>query len=437
MARSRDLADSGVVINALDSVTSNVQDQLDGKQTYDANLTSFVTTFTLPIIDGSNGQVLSTDGAGSLSFVDGSDPNALTSSDIGVTVQDYDLNLTDFVTTFTLPIIDGTAGQVLATDGAGTLYFVDVSTSPSPSPSPSSYVFQGSTSGYVSGGFTYSPTFQATNNIFKFSFASSPTTSSDVGDLSVTRYYASGNNSKENSYASGGRAPSLSPNYSNVIDKFPFASDGNATDVGNLTRLMEAGAGQSSETNGYQSGGAPSTIDIQKFPFAADTNATDVADLSPTARGYASAQSSLTHGYISGGGNPGNINIIEKFPFATDTNATDVGNLATTLGAAAGQSSDTNGYSSGGILGPGTASNVIQKFPFATDANATDVGDLVFSRVAVSGQSSTTKGYTSGGYFSLGSASNVIQSVPFSSDTNATSEGALTTTKAATAGTHI
>ena len=70
MAKSRDLADSAVIINFLDNTTSNVQNQIDSKQTYDANLTSFVTAFTLPTSDGSNGQVLSTDGLGNISFTD-------------------------------------------------------------------------------------------------------------------------------------------------------------------------------------------------------------------------------------------------------------------------------------------------------------------------------------------------------------------------------
>ena len=127
MGRPRDLADSGIFINSLDSVTSNIQTQLDDKQAYDLNLTGFVNAFNLPITDGSNGQVLSTNGSGTLSFtnVAGSDPNALTSSDIGSSVQGYDLNLTDFLTEFTLPITDGTSGQVLSTNGIGTLSFVD------------------------------------------------------------------------------------------------------------------------------------------------------------------------------------------------------------------------------------------------------------------------------------------------------------------------
>ena len=54
MAKSRDIADSADVINILDS---------------GGNLNTFATTFTLPSVDGTAGQVLATDGGGSLSFV--------------------------------------------------------------------------------------------------------------------------------------------------------------------------------------------------------------------------------------------------------------------------------------------------------------------------------------------------------------------------------
>ena len=42
---------------------------------------------------------------------------------IGTNVQAYDANLTTFVNVFTLPTSDGTANQVLATNGSGTLAF--------------------------------------------------------------------------------------------------------------------------------------------------------------------------------------------------------------------------------------------------------------------------------------------------------------------------
>lgn len=45
--------------------------------------------------------------------------------DIGSDVQAYDANLTSFVSAFTLPTTDGSADQVLKTDGSGNLSFVD------------------------------------------------------------------------------------------------------------------------------------------------------------------------------------------------------------------------------------------------------------------------------------------------------------------------
>ena len=78
-------------------------------------------------------------------------------------------------------------------------------------------------------------------------------------------------------YTSGG----LSPAVTNTIDKFPFAADGNATDVGDLTVSRLGPAGQSSTESGYASGGSGNPIPdiIEKFPFATDANATDVGDL--------------------------------------------------------------------------------------------------------------------------------------------------------------
>lgn len=54
--------------------------------------------------------------------------NVVVDSDIGSTVQAYDSNLTSFVSTFTLPTTDGTNGQVLKTNGSGTLSFVTAAT---------------------------------------------------------------------------------------------------------------------------------------------------------------------------------------------------------------------------------------------------------------------------------------------------------------------
>ena len=287
---------------------------------------------------------------------------------------------------------------------------------------------QGSVSGYMSGG-TPGPI----NIIQKFPFATDAN-ATDVGDLTGTRWTVTGQSSDVSGYTSGGY---LVNNPSNIIDKFPFATDGNATDVGDLTEVKTStAAGQMSTASGYTSGGVSTWPNISnvidKFPFASDANATDVGNL--TAAKYNMAgQSSTGSGYISGGGPPaGPIDTIEKFPFATDINATDVGDLTRGTTGPSGQNSAEFGYVVGGA-NPGFAPavlNTIEKFPFASDANATDVGDLTLARASAAGQSSNASGYNSGG-------STTIDKFPFASDGNATDVGDLIQTAQRPAGQQV
>lgn len=291
-----------------------------------------------------------------------------------------------------------------------------------------SWVFQGSVSGYTSGGYVF-PAIGRTQ-IEKFSFTSDGN-ATDVGDLTQGRTDAAGQSSDVSGYTSGGVRPGVG--YVNTIDKFPFASDANATDVGDMTEVKFSTSGQSSTESGYNSGGfAPPRVNtIDKFPFAADGNATDVGDLT-YARNGTLGQSSSENGYASGGHYGNAVLTIDKFPFATDANATDIADLSITKMYGAGQSSSESGYTSGAQTrippAPAFATNVIDKFPFAADANATDVGDLTQARMAAAGQSGTGNGYTSGGH--LGdwpqTAYNIIDKFPFASDTNATDVGDLT-----------
>jgi uncharacterized protein YukJ len=291
------------------------------------------------------------------------------------------------------------------------------------------YSFQGSTSGYTSGGNG------GTNVIDKFSFTSDAN-ATDVGDLTGTnRQGHAGTSSTTDGYAAGGWPP-----YQNIIDKFPFASDANATDVGDVISTYAYSSGTSSETYGYSSGGysAPGTPAtngtnvIEKYSFSADENATDVGDLTITTKSSSSnGQNSTESGYVAGrqttSGNQSDV--IDKFPFATDANATDVGNLLSASYVSAGQSSETHGYSSGGDF---PVTNIIQKFSFAVDANSTDVGDITVARIQSGGQSSTTSGYTSGGRTLP--VSDVIDKFPFATDANATDVGNLTVARGLTTG---
>ena len=304
---------------------------------------------------------------------------------------------------------------------------------------------QGETSGYSSGGEQIPGPPYYVNTIDKFPF-SSDANATDVGDLTQARGRATGQSSSASGYTSGGLAPPTV----NTIDKFPFSSDGNASDVGDLTQVRYWSAGQTSDVSGYTSGGPPApagqTNVIDKFPFSTDADATDVGDLTADREYGLAGQSSPANGYTSGGGAfPPftNVDLIDKFPFSSDANATDVGDLSVARGYVAGQSSTASGYTSGGPHPPPEIgrSTVIDKFPFSSDANATDVGDLSEGRKEVTGQSSASSGYTSGGKGSFptlpGQARLTIDKFPFSSDGNATDVGDLTQARASMGGQQV
>jgi hypothetical protein len=81
--------------------------------------------------------------------------------------------------------------------------------------------------GYVVGGQSNH------NTIDRFPFASD-TNASDVGDLSIGRYTNATVSSTTYGYTMGGRRYPSNPNSGNTVEKFPFASLGNASSIGNL-----------------------------------------------------------------------------------------------------------------------------------------------------------------------------------------------------------
>ncbi len=78
------------------------------------------------------------------STVQAYDATLLNDADIGSTVQAYDSNLTSFVSTFTLPTADGSSDQLLKTNGSGTLSFV--------TPAPGAGVATATASGALANG---------------------------------------------------------------------------------------------------------------------------------------------------------------------------------------------------------------------------------------------------------------------------------------------
>ena len=139
-----------------------------------------------------------------------------------------------------------------------------------------------STHGYACGGGYAGP--PRTDVIDKYAFTSN-TTATDVGNLTDGRgFWSAGSMSETYGYCHGGDNP-----YQNTIDRFSFSSDGDATDWADLSYTWAYMSGTSSTTygycaGGYTSGGTPGpnsgyTNYIEKYPYATQTNASDVGDL--------------------------------------------------------------------------------------------------------------------------------------------------------------
>jgi len=301
-----------------------------------------------------------------------------------------------------------------------------------------SFVFQGSSYGYASGGGN--PT--GNNTVDKYPFASDGN-ATDVGDLTDGRRYGAGHSSSTHAYTAGGGYSPPAANFKNIIDRYPFSTDENATDVGDLFVATQISAAATSSTDGYLAGGGTTpfpagTNIIQKYPLTASSSSTDTADLTRTATGAAGATSS-TDGYAMGGADPGPTvtTVVDKFPFASDANSADVGDTTVARQLGAGGSSTTHGYLAGGYIAPAW-SNVIDKFPFASDGNLTDVGNLSQNKGWVSGVSSTTSGYANGGIRGpITTYTADLDKYSFASDGNGTDVGNLTLARFAAAGQQV
>ena len=135
------------------------------------------------------------------------------------------------------------------------------------------------------------------NVIEKFPYATQ-TDATDVADLTLARQGPAGVSSETDGYAAGGVTIGTNPANSaplwdrTNIDKHSFASGGNSTDHGDLPVELGAGAhgnaGVSGETHGYSVGGIFSRNSsnhqwpreqIEKFSYASNVTATDVGDL--------------------------------------------------------------------------------------------------------------------------------------------------------------
>ena len=211
----------------------------------------------------------------------------------------------------------------------------------------------------------------------------------------------------------------------NVIDKYSYTSDANATDVGDMTYSAQGTHNSRSLTYGYQAGGEPSLVHINKWSFSTDGNATDVADLS-IGRGFGDGSASGTYCYWHGGSPPYYSDVIDKSSTSADSNATDVGNLAVARDSEASATSATHGYTGGGMTAGTVKIDMVERYSFASDGNGVDTTqNLTNAQTSPGGHaSSTTHGYVAGGY--TGSNIRQIQKYQFDTSNNSTNVGNLT-----------
>ena len=282
------------------------------------------------------------------------------------------------------------------------------------------YTYQGHQYGYVSSGDQFS-------TIQRFSFASGTQNATDTNkDLSTETSYTTGVSSALHGYIAGG-GDSLGSAVS-AIQRFDFASDANAENVGNLVTATQNNVAVNSNDYGYSMGGrhlSGRTNILEKYSFNSQNNATDIGDLLTTYENGA-GHANKTHGYASAGNDPDlSVNIF-KITFPSDALANYNGDLTTGKERryASGVSSTENGYTAGGRGPSNVEVDIIDKFNFASEANSTNIGTFSARSVNIP-SSSTTHGYwAGGGHFSTGKTT-LIEKVDFSSDGSAVSVGNL------------
>jgi len=300
---------------------------------------------------------------------------------------------------------------------------------------------QGTTNGYLSAGSFPSDTPSSKSETYRFPFASD-TNATCVGDITVARRFTTGISSTDSGYVMGGGPPP--GDVCNIIDRFPFASESTCVDVGDMTLARRNLSSQGSPVSGYITGGGspigPSPPfngfdTIEKFPFAADSNASDVGELTSSVFRNV-GHSTFNTGFSAGGDAPNfaSVTRIESFPFSADAPATCVGDITCARGFASAQASKTHGYISGGRNNATGIRDVMDKYQFADATVSTDVGELAAGTICdPTGTSSITTGYVIGG-FGPGAALCNIETFPFAADVNSSCVASLTAARYGAAG---
>ena len=150
----------------------------------------------------------------------------------------------------------------------------------------------------------------------------SPGNATDVGELATGRQWGAASSSETVGYVIAGEIPADT----DTIEKFPFASNSSSTQPATLLAVNRSQHGHQGQTHIYVSGGISNADVIQKFTYAADTPATDVGELANPNSMHGGTSATSGFGYLTAG-YPTNVRI-EKFSMISDGGSSSVGNLA-------------------------------------------------------------------------------------------------------------
>lgn len=249
-------------------------------------------------------------------------------------------------------------------------------------------------------------------------------TNAGNGDGHITYTPITGYQGSQYGYISGAAAGTKHDN----IEKFSFASNGHGVVVGNLTIPRGIMGGCSSTTYGHSVGGnndgqgGGSTSVIDRFSFASDGDATNWSNLSSTNSYCMTWTEWDVSGYTMGG----DTDMIEKFSFASSSTGVDTGANVYNgwINSSATHTDRVNGYGYGS--GGQGGSDIIHRYQFNTSNNSVNVGNLqVSQRSYHNGCNSATHGFTVGGYGTTYSKPGKCEKFAFASGTQAVLWGVM------------
>jgi len=213
--------------------------------------------------------------------------------------------------------------------------------------------------------------------------------------------------------------------YQNKIEKFILKTGGSASNFGDLLGNQYQMGSTGSATRGIAAGGAGSSNVIQYVTFASEGNATDFGDLTVGRLDPNGGQVNSTTRGVFMGGNSGSVNdTIDYITIGSTGNASDFGNLVAATAGTAGCCSATRGVSMGGAPAGTAGANTIEYITIDSTGNTTDFGDLSTTWYLGAGGSNKTRGVIAGGR--ANGNSDVIEYITIASTGDSADFGDLT-----------